>query len=132
VERTGQRPVQRLPRDWIEGAGWRRLNLLNRAFGESAHGSTQANRNIARDAPVAIQDADDQAAQYMGRTHTLTAMIFILSVGCAARVDTFGSHLGDAYHRVIRIDEAHADKAIAPDACTVTTKTGIKSGSNKS
>ncbi len=101
------------PRDWIEGAGWRRLNLLNRALGEFAHGSTQTNWKIARDALVAIQDAaDDEAAQYMGRTHALTAMIFILSVECAAWVDTFGSHLGDAYRHVIRVDEAQADKAI--------------------
>lgn len=48
----------------------------------------------------------------MGRTHALTAMIFILSVECAAWADTFGSHLGDAYRPVIRVDEAHADKAI--------------------
>lgn len=101
------------PRDWIEGAGWRRLNLLNRALGEFAHGSTQTNWNIARDALVAIQDAaDDEEAQYTGRTHAINAMIFILSAECAAWADTFGNHLGDAYRRVIRIDEAHADKAI--------------------
>ncbi len=39
-------------------------------------------------------------------------MIFILSVECAAWAEAFGSHLGDAYRGVIRIDEDHADKAI--------------------
>ncbi len=53
------------PRDWIEGAGWLRLSLLNRALGEFAHGSTQTNWHIARDALVAIQDAaDNEEAQY--------------------------------------------------------------------
>jgi hypothetical protein len=101
------------PRDWMEGAGWRRLNLLNRALGEFAHGSTKTNWNVAREALVAIQDAkDDQEAQYTGRTHALNAMVFILSVECAAWADTFGSHLGDAYRRVIRVDDAQADQAI--------------------
>ncbi len=101
------------PRDWIEGAGWRRLNLLNRALGEFAHGSTKTNWSAARDALVAIQDTEDvEEAQYTGRTHALTAMIFILSVECAAWADTFGSHLGDAYRRVIRVDDARADQAI--------------------
>ncbi|MTK03161.1 hypothetical protein FF096_14150 [Micromonospora sp. CP22] len=101
------------PRDWIEGAGWRRLNLLNRALGEFAHGSTKTNWNVARNALVAIQNTEDvEQAQYTGRTHALTAMIFILSVECAAWADTFGSHLGDAYRRVVRIDDAQADQAI--------------------
>ncbi|HEX3650938.1 MAG TPA: hypothetical protein VHV49_21135 [Pseudonocardiaceae bacterium] len=39
-------------------------------------------------------------------------MIFIVSVECAAWVDSFGSHLGDAYRKVIRIDDAQADRAV--------------------
>ncbi|MDQ7808265.1 hypothetical protein Q5425_31415 [Amycolatopsis sp. A133] len=42
----------------------------------------------------------------------LTALIFIVSVECAAWVNSFGSHLGDAYRKVIRIDEAQADRSI--------------------
>jgi hypothetical protein len=101
------------PRDWIEGAGWRRLSLLSRALGEFAHGSTKSNWNVARNALVAIQSAEDgEEARYTGRTHALTAMIFILSVECVAWADTFGSHIGDAYRRIVRVDDARADQAI--------------------
>jgi hypothetical protein len=103
------------PRDWIEGAGWKRLNLLNRALGEFAHGSAKVNWTMARNALVEIQDAetlDEEYAQYTGRTHALSAMIFLLAVECAAWTDTFGNHLGDAYRRVIRVDDARADQAI--------------------
>ncbi|MEU4244314.1 hypothetical protein, partial [Actinoplanes sp. NPDC026619] len=103
------------PRDWIEGAGWKRLTLLNRALGEFAHGSTDASWNGARNALVAIQHADalkEAHAQYTGRTHALNAMILILTVECAAWTDTFGSHLGEAYRRIIRIDDVRADQLI--------------------
>ncbi|MET8312017.1 hypothetical protein [Micromonospora sp. NPDC005173] len=102
------------PRDWVEGAGWKRLNLLNRALGEFAHGSTRTNWNAARGALVALQanaEADEEA-QYTGRTHALAAMIFIVSVECAAWVDSFSSQLGEAYRKVIRVDDAGADRAI--------------------
>lgn len=99
----------------VEGAGWRRLNLLNRALGEFAHGSTKTSWNAARNALVTIQHAEalkEAHAQYTGRTHALNAMIFILAVECAAWADTFSSHLGDAYRRVVRVDDSRADKAI--------------------
>jgi len=103
------------PRDWIEGAGWKRLTLLNRALGEFAHGSTKASWNGARNALVAIQHADalkEAHAQYTGRTHALNAMIFILTIECAAWADTFGSHLGEAYRRIIRVDDRRAERSI--------------------
>ncbi|NKT14675.1 hypothetical protein GS495_16625 [Rhodococcus hoagii] len=102
------------PRDWIEAAGLRRLNLLNRALGEFAHGSARANWNIAQDALVALQkhaETDDHA-KYTGRTHALKVSIFIVSTECAAWVDSFDSPLGEAYRKVIRIDEAQADRAL--------------------
>ncbi|MEJ3741749.1 hypothetical protein WEI85_00405 [Actinomycetes bacterium KLBMP 9797] len=101
------------PRDWMEGAGWRRLNLLNRALGEFAHGSTRTNWNLAREALVELQDhAGSDEAKYTGRTHALAAMIFIVSVECAAWVDSLSKKLGEAYRRVIRVDDARADRAI--------------------
>ncbi|MEH1055904.1 hypothetical protein V6U89_11910 [Micromonospora sp. CPCC 206171] len=101
------------PRNWIEAAGWKRLNLLNRALGEFAHGSTRSNWDVARNALVELQEnAAEDEARYTGRTHALAAMIFILSVECAAWVDSFSSELGEAYRRVIRVDDARADKAI--------------------
>ncbi len=101
------------PRDWIEGAGWRRLSLLNRALGEFAHGSSSTNWNLARDALVAMQaDAESDQAKYTGRTHALSALIFIVSAECAAWIDSFGSDLGEAYRKVIRVDAAQADRGI--------------------
>lgn len=101
------------PRDWIEGAGWKRLNLLNRALGEFAHGSTKANWDAARRALVELQpNAEEDEAKRTGRTHALNAMIFILSVECAAWVDSFSPEMGEAYRRVIRVDDTQADRAI--------------------
>lgn len=101
------------PRDWIEGAGWKRLNLMNRALGEFAHGSTRTNWEMAREALVVLQhDAESEEAQHTGRTHALIVLIHMVSMECAAWVDSFGSDLGDAYRKVIRIDDARADQAL--------------------
>lgn len=102
------------PRDWMRCASWRRLSLVNRALGEFAHGSTTASWDLARQALVEIQeDADtDELAQFTGRTNALSALIFLVSVECAAWVDSFGSSLGEAYRNVTRIDAVQADQAI--------------------
>ncbi len=102
------------PRDWIEASGLRRLNLLNRALGEFAHGSTQGNWYVAQDALVALQKhaATDDQTKYTGRTHALRVSIFIVATECAAWVDSFSSPLGAAYRKVIRISEAQADRAL--------------------
>jgi len=39
-------------------------------------------------------------------------LIFIVSAECAAWADSFGTHLGQAYRDVIRVDAAHADCGI--------------------
>jgi hypothetical protein len=57
-------------------------------------------------------DAESDQAKYTGRTHALTALIFIVSAECAAWVDSFGGHLGEAYRKVIRVDAAQADRGI--------------------
>lgn len=101
------------PRNWIEGSGWRRLALMSRALGEFAHGSTSADWSLARDALVALQsDTQDELAKFTGRTHALSALIFMVSVECAAWVDQFSSELGGAYRNVIRINDDQANRAI--------------------
>lgn len=101
------------PRDWIEASGWRRLGLLSRALGEFAHGSTNADWARARDALVALQsDPQDELAQFTGRTHALTALIFMVSVECVAWTDTFSADLGKAYRDVIRINDDQANLAV--------------------
>lgn len=101
------------PRDWIEASGWRRLGLLSRALGEFAHGSTNADWARARDALVALQsDPQDELARFTGRTHALTALIFMVSVECAAWTDKFSADLGKAYRDVIRINDDQANQAV--------------------
>ncbi len=101
------------PRDWIEASGWRRLGLLSRALGEFAHGSTDTDWEGARNALVVLQSApEDEIAQFTGRTHALTALIFMVSVECAAWVDQFRTDLGAAYRSVIRIDDDQATRAV--------------------
>ncbi len=101
------------PRDWIEASGWRRLGLLSRALGEFVHGSTSTDWVRARDALVALQpDPDDEIAQFTGRTHALIALVFMVSVECAAWVDRFSADLGTAYRSVIRVDDGQATRAI--------------------
>ncbi|MFI7529710.1 hypothetical protein [Nocardia salmonicida] len=102
------------PRDWMEGAGWRRLNLLSRALGEFVHGSTTVSWELPRRALVALQrDADvDETAQSTGRTNALRASIFIVAAECARWVDGFGGSLGEAYRNVVGISDEEADRAI--------------------
>ncbi|WP_433754659.1 hypothetical protein [Nocardia sp. CA-135398] len=102
------------PRDWIEAAGWRRLNLFNRALGEFAHGATTADWALARDALVILQHNADtnEHANFTGRSHAIRASIFIVSRECAAWADSFGSPLGKAYRKVIDMDDNQADAVI--------------------
>jgi hypothetical protein len=86
---------------------------MHRALGEFAHGSTSADWSLARDALVALQsDPQDEIAQFTGRTHALSVLIFMVSVECAAWVDQFSPELGGAYRNVIRISDDQAGRAI--------------------
>lgn len=102
------------PRDWVEGAGWRRLTLMSKALGEFAHGRETVSWSKAREALVAIQeDADtDTIAQHTGRTHALTALIFMLSNESTCWLDLLSPDLGKAFRQVSRIDDAAAGRAM--------------------
>lgn len=102
------------PRDWIEGAGWRRLSLLNRALGEFAHGFTGSSWKLAGGALVALQHhADsDPVAQNTGRTHALLVAITLVQAECAAWTDQISELVGEAYRRVARITDEQVEKAM--------------------
>jgi hypothetical protein len=86
---------------------------LNRALGEFRARVDKDELSVARDALIVLQDdAEADEARYTGRTHALVAMIFIVSVECAAWGDSFSSQLGEAYRKIIRVDDVQADRAI--------------------
>lgn len=100
------------PRDWIERAGWKRLNLLNRALGEFVHGSTRANTSGAWEALVALQDSTSPTARFTGRTHAVTAMIHFVQVEAAKWLEHFDDEVASGYWRVVRLNEERASRAI--------------------
>lgn len=76
------------PKDWINSAGLRRLQSLNRALGEFAHFHAKIRLNGARDILRKIQqDGESQNSQYTARGHALDAMAALLmteSIRCAS------------------------------------------------
>ena len=94
------------PRDWLSRSGWQRLNVLSRALGEFVHGSTSTNPTGARELLIALQkDTESSEARYTGRTHALTALVFMTSVECAEWVRLFDDELAQAYRKVIRVTQ---------------------------
>ena len=101
------------PRDWLEAAGWRRLNLVSRAFGEYIHGATDANHSVALEALISLHDdPSDPLSQLTGRTHALTALIHYMQVESALWLREFDSDVATAYWRVIRLTEARAERGM--------------------
>jgi len=118
--------VKSTPRDWLEAASWRRLNILARALGEFVHGSTKVNHTAALHALIAIHDTPDpELANHTGRTNTLQLLINFLQVECARWLERFDSDLSAAYWRVIRINETKADKATEAFLKSAWAKRGL-------
>jgi len=65
------------PRDWLEKAGWRRLQVFNLALGELAHTRAGSRWSGARDLLVALQpeDTDPELAPQMGRGYALDTVV---------------------------------------------------------
>jgi len=101
------------PRDWLEAAGWRRLNLVSRAFGEYVHGSGDVNRSAALAALISLQDDPaDPLSKLTGRTHALTALIHYVQAESALWIREFDPDVATAYWRVIRQTEARAEQGL--------------------
>lgn len=102
------------PRDWIEGAGWRRLNILNRALGEYAHMSAGTDWEIARKALVSLQaDTDtNPLSNYTGRTNALTVCIYLCSLEIALWTDSFSNQIGRTFREAVGLDDERAAVAI--------------------
>ncbi|MET7646121.1 hypothetical protein ABZS83_21330 [Streptomyces sp. NPDC005426] len=67
------------PKDWINAAGWRRLQSLNRALGEFAHFHAKIRLEGARDILQKMQrNGEHEDAQYTARGHALDAVAALL------------------------------------------------------
>ena len=75
--------VQTTPRDWLEGAGWRRLQALNTALGEMAHTRLNSRWDGAYSLLQALlgSDVDPELAPFRARGFALDSVIAL-----AARV----------------------------------------------
>jgi hypothetical protein len=101
------------PRDWLEAAGWRRLNLVSRAFGEFVHGGLGVNHEAAGKALVSLQDdPEDELSQLTGRTHALSALVHYVQVESAQWLRRFDPDVANAFWRVIRLTEERGEKGL--------------------
>jgi hypothetical protein len=68
------------PRDWIEGAGWRRLTALNKALGELSHMRETGKWLGARQLLVEFQEnVGDDGAEFTGRGYALDTVASLLA-----------------------------------------------------
>ncbi|MFE5023781.1 hypothetical protein ACFRAO_10810 [Streptomyces sp. NPDC056656] len=74
------------PKDWLNAAGFRRLQSLNRAFGEFAHFHAKIRLDGARNILVKVQrDGESASALHTARGHALDAMAALVlqeTIGC--------------------------------------------------
>jgi len=70
------RPQTR-PRDWLSAAGWRRLEVMNRALGEMAHTRDQMRWFEARNMLTELQPAGVEADPQTARGFCLTALVML-------------------------------------------------------
>jgi hypothetical protein len=78
---------QTMPRDWIEGAGWRRLNPLNRALGEFAHTRATSRWTGARELLSSLQpDVVEDDGIYTARGAALDFVSALVAREVHARI----------------------------------------------
>ena len=83
------------PRDWLEGAGWRRLSALNRALSEFAHAHRGTRWDGARQLLTALQtDPDESIAPFTARG---AAMDFVTTLAARETIRI----IGDLHSKVI-------------------------------
>jgi hypothetical protein len=65
------------PRDWLDAAGWRRLEALNRALGELAHSRVTSRWLGARELLVQLQPEGKQTSFQTARGFSLTTVVML-------------------------------------------------------
>jgi hypothetical protein len=93
------------PRDWLEGAGWRRLAALNRALREFAHAHRGTRWDGARHLLTALQiDADESTAPFTARG---AAMDFVTTLAARETIriigDTHSAVIADAMREAMKL-----------------------------
>lgn len=92
------------PRDWLEGAGWRRLSALNRALSEFTHAHRGTRWDGARLLLTALQvDPDTSTAPYTARG---AAMDFVTTLAARETIRIIGDNhsnaIADAMRRTLQ------------------------------
>lgn len=105
ARRMEARGARTSPRDWLEGAGWRRFGVLNTALGELSHASLAARWDGALDALAAVQPGP---VSYTGPEHTargsaLDQVAFLLAVEAIAAADRASACIANAAREALGI-----------------------------
>lgn len=85
------------PRDWLDAAGWRRLEALNRALGEFVHSRITSRWHGARELLAALQlNVDDDMSIQTARGSCLDLVVSLLCQELVATVDQLSNTVSDA------------------------------------
>lgn len=85
------------PRDWIEGAGWKRLSLLNQALGEFAHARRMEKWPTARQLLSDLQlDLDSEKAIFTARGSAIDFTASLAAREIASLLEEVSSGIADA------------------------------------
>lgn len=93
------------PRDWLEGAGWRRLAALNRALSEFAHAHRGTRWDGARHLLTSLQiNPDEATAPFTARG---AAMDFVATLAARETIriigDAHSAVVGDALREAMKL-----------------------------
>ncbi|MGW0564680.1 hypothetical protein ACWDZ4_29765 [Streptomyces sp. NPDC003016] len=89
------------PKDWVNTAGLRRLQALNRALGEFAHFHAKIRLEGAREILQKIQrNGEHQDAQYTARGHALEALAALVMIESIRAVSSLSPIVAKAFEQI--------------------------------
>jgi hypothetical protein len=100
------------PRDWLDAAGWRRLEALNRALGEMAHTRGNSRWSGARKLLAKLQPEAEHSSLQTARGFALTTVAMLAAAEVVASAMTVSPAIGACLDEVLawRNDEGVDDE----------------------
>lgn len=94
--RLESRPQTR-PRDWLSAAGWKRLEVLNRALGEMAHTRERMRWFEARRMLTPLQPKGEASDPHTARGFCLTALVMLSAQEVIDTAATLSAEIADGF-----------------------------------
>jgi hypothetical protein len=102
------------PRDWLDAAGWRRLEALNRALGEMAHARAGSRWHGARALLAQLQPSfSAEASMFTARGFCLDTVVSLAARELVATTLAMSPHVASAFASVLGVPMPGGDQTDA-------------------